>query len=329
MKYLKMGSRHFDILPVTADTVIKKFLANIHCHNHIELWYVFKGEMRHVINGREYFQTPGTFSLVRAYTPHLTDTTVSDETPVIFSATASEAALLELGYDCFLRHRSFASFDGRELPEFIKLTGKRRTDADFIARELLNEDFRKAPDSPKRRLHLFAKFLSVVNMNMPQVKTTRSLREKTAAINEAADYMARHCKEKLSLDNLSERALMSKRRFTDNFKTITGMTTGDFITLHRMFHADQLLCFTEKTLDVIAAELGYYDKSSFSHAFSAYSGMTPSEYRKENTEDSYKWESGERLKRARRYETLSYYYALAHNGEKLPKTSVSAMPHLI
>ena len=64
-------------------------------------------------------------------------------------------------------------------------------------------------------------------------------------------------------------------------------------------------------------------------SFKKHFNMTPSEYRRINTDISYKWESGERLKRLHRYETLNYYYALSHNGEQLPKSSVSNMPNLL
>ena len=329
MKGLKMGSRGFGILPVFADTVIRKFRGNFHCHNHAELWYVLKGEMRHTIGGREYLQTAGTFSFVRAYTPHLTDTTVSDETPVIFSSTADEKALLARGYDCFLRHSALASLEGKEIPEFAVLSGRQKAEADAAARELLNEDFRKSPDSPDRRCRLFIEFLRIITRDEPSLRITRSLREKTHHIIDAADYIAMHCKEKLPLDMLCERALMSKRRFTDNFKSVIGMTAGELQTLHRMYHADQLLCFTEKTLEEIAAEIGYFDKSNFSHTFKAHFGITPSEYRRKTSVASYKWESGERLKRKRRWETLNYYYSLTHDGKQLPKSSVSNMPNLL
>ena len=329
MKSFKMGVRNFDILPVLAGSVIKRFLGHPHCHNHFEIWYVLKGEMKHIIGGREYLQTPGSFAFVRAYTSHFTDTTISEDTPVIFSVNADEKALGALSFDCFLRHSSFASFDGREVPEFIELSGSQKTSADILARALLDEDFRQHPDSLEKRCRLFAEFLGTVNRDMPQLYVKRGLKEKTQSINNVADYIIKHAAEKLSLDTLSGLALMSKRRFTDNFKAVTGMTAWEIQKLQRMFFADQLLCFTEKTLDEIARKIGYYDKSDFSHAFTSHFGITPSEYRKLHTDTSYKWESGERLKRLRRYETLNYYHSLSHNGEQLPKNYVSSMPNLL
>ncbi len=329
MKSLKIGARSFDILPVFAGSVIKRFLGNSHCHNHIEIWYVLKGEMRHTIGDREYLQTPGSFSLVRAYTPHLTDTTISEDTPVIFSVNADEKALEKLSYDCFLRHSAFAAFNGKEIPEFIELSGDWKNAADALARALLDEDFKKYPGSLEKRCHLFAEFLGVVTRDMPAPCIKRGMKEKTRLINDVADYIIKHAPEKLSLDSLAEMALMSKRRFTDNFRSVTGMTAWELQKLQRMHLADQLLCFTEKTLDEIARKIGYYDKSDFSHAFTSHFGITPSEYRKLHTDASYKWESGERLKRLHRYETLNYYYALSHNGEQLPKSAVSHMPNLL
>ncbi len=329
MKPLKMGARSFNILPVFAGSVIKRFLGNSHCHNHIEIWYVLKGEMRHIIGDREYLQTPGSFSIVPAYTSHLTDTTISEDTPVIFSVYADEKALEALSYDCFFRHSAFAAFDGRELPEFIELSGDRKNAADILARAILDEDSKKYPGSLEKRCHLFAEFIGTINRDMPALCIKRGMKEKTRLINDVVDYIIKHASEKLSLDKLAETALMSKRRFTDNFKSVTGMTAWELQKLQRMHLADQLLCFSENTLEEIAKEIGYYDKSDFARAFTSHFNMTPSEYRRINTDISYKWESGERLKRLHRYETLNYYYALSHNGEQLPKSSVSNMPNLL
>ncbi len=332
MKTTKISCTRFDILPVTADSLTRRFSGNadkLHCHNHAELWYVLKGKMKNIINGREYIQTPGTFALVRAYNAHNIDTTLSDETPVIFSASANESVLEELGFDCFLRHSSVACIDGRLLPEFTELSGKKKAEADILARRLLEESSKMHPDSPKKRILLFAEFLRIFADNMPAFRITKSFKEKTRLMNEAADYIVSHYNENIPLDSLAEKAHMSKRRFTDNFRSVTGMTTGELLRLKRMYHADQLLCFSEKTLEDIASKIGFYDKSSFSHTFKSHFGITPAEYRRKNTEESYKFESKDRLKRKRRWEVLNYYYSLANGGKELPKSSVSAMPNLI
>ena len=329
MKAMKIGHNKFEILPVMAGSVTTRFIGSPHCHNYAEIWYVLRGEVRHLIRDREYLQTPGSFALVRAYNSHTFDTTVSEETPVIFSAAANEKALEGLGFDCFLRHFNVATIDGKEIPEFIVLSGALKQKADFLARSLLDEAMRKHPDSPKKRCSLFVEFLKIISNNAPYVRISKGLREKTQLINDAVDYILSNYNKKISLDFLCERTHMSKRRFTDNFKSVTGMTTGELLWLKRAYQADQLLVFTEKNLEEIAKETGFYDKSSFSHAFTDFFGITPIEYRRKHTEASYKQESGERLKRAHRYDILNYYYALAHNGEQLPKSYVSNMPNLL
>lgn len=329
MKAMKIGHNKFEILPVMAGSVTTRFIGSPHCHNYAEIYYILKGKMKHRIGDCEYLQTPGTFTLVRAYNPHAFDTTVSEETPVIFSAAANETALESLGFDCFLRHFNVAAINGKEIPEFIILSGALKQKADSLARSLLDEAMRKSPDSPKKRCSLFVEFLEVISSSAPSVRISRGFREKTRLINDAADYILSNYNKKISLDFLCERTHMSKRRFTDNFKSVTSMTTGELLWLKRAYQADQLLVFTEKTLEEIAEETGFYDKSSFSHAFKSFFGITPIEYRRKYTENSYRQESGERLKRLHRYDILNYYYALAHNGKQLPKSYISNMPNLL
>jgi len=323
------GGEALSVLPVSADTVIRRFVGDFHCHTNIEIWYVLGGEMKHIIDGREYLQTPGTFALIRPYIVHTTDTTVSEETPVIFSARAHEKAIMDAGYDCFIRHSKICVFEGREIPEFLTLEGEWRAEADAAARRLLDEDFRKYPESPAVRCRLFADFLRIVSRGGQKRKISNALRERTAAINNAVDYITENYKKKITLEELSSNAIMSKRRFTENFRAVTGMTTGDMVHIFRMFDAEQRVVFSENTIEEIGRSLGYYDKASFSHAFRSHFGMPPSEFRERNREDSYRTESEERLKRRRRYETLNYYYALKNNGAQLDKSFVTHMPNLI
>ncbi len=330
-KGLKIAARYtlFDILPVMADSLVRRYRVAYHCHSSLELWYVFEGKLLHKVDGREYLQTPGSLVLVKPYTPHFIDTTVSDVTPIIFSASADEKALIKRGYDCFITHNKIAAANGRELPEFMLLRGKQKNDAEKIARKLLDEDCRKYPESLDVRCSLFADFLSVISMDLPELHISRTLRERTDAISDAVKYISMHFDEKISIDALAESALISKRRFTSNFKSVTGMTTGEVILLFRFLYAVQYLTFSDNTLEEIAQLIGFYDHPSFSHAFTEHFGMPPSEYRKRYRNESYSFESTDKLKRQRRYDILNYYYSLIHNGRQMPKHYVTYMPKLI
>ncbi len=319
----------FDILPVMAGSVVRRYSVPEHFHTSIELWYVFEGALLHKVEDREYVQTPGSLVLVRPYLPHSIDTTISAETPVIFSVSADEASLLRLGYDFFITHSKLAAANGYELPEFLSLNGKQKSSAEKIMRKILAEDTRQDPESPFLRCRLFAELFDILTEGLPKIRISTTIRERTKAISNAVQYISQHFNEKISLDTLASNAFMSKRRFTSNFKSVTGMTVWELIFLFRFYYAEQYLTFSDKSLDEIAKLIGFYDNASFSHSFIENYGMPPSEFRKKHRNPAYSFESKDRLKRERRYKMLNYYYGLAHNGEVLPKSYVSHMPGLL
>jgi len=59
-----------------------------------------------------------------------------------------------------------------------------------------------------------------------------------------------------------------------------GLTWRGLINKVRLEKAENLLEQTNKSLQIIAEEVGFANLSSFSHAFTKYKGISPSEFRK-------------------------------------------------
>jgi two-component system response regulator YesN len=75
---------------------------------------------------------------------------------------------------------------------------------------------------------------------------------------------------------------MSNSRFSTVFAQQSGKTFTEYLTGLRMNRAKELLRETDKRSSEIAFEVGYNDAHYFSYMFKKQTGMTPSEYRKEN-----------------------------------------------
>lgn len=63
------------------------------------------------------------------------------------------------------------------------------------------------------------------------------------------------------------------------FKKSTGLTLHQAVLMEKMNIAGQLLRETELSVEVVAAEAGYSDRSQFCTAFKKHTGYTPTEYR--------------------------------------------------
>lgn len=105
-----------------------------------------------------------------------------------------------------------------------------------------------------------------------------------AEIVRLVDYIEANLAEKPSLDVLAARAGFSKFHLHRLFKSVTGQALGDYMLSRRLAQSLGLLSGTKLRVDDIAAELGFYDHSAFSRAFSREFGVSPSHYRRNPVE---------------------------------------------
>ncbi|MBM7566039.1 helix-turn-helix domain-containing protein [Paenibacillus sacheonensis] len=84
----------------------------------------------------------------------------------------------------------------------------------------------------------------------------------------------------LSLDHLSAKFSLHAKNISKLFKEEFGGNFVDFLIGLRMDKAKQQLLSTDKSLQEISAEVGYFNYNSFNRAFKNVAGMSPSDYRK-------------------------------------------------
>ena len=99
-------------------------------------------------------------------------------------------------------------------------------------------------------------------------------------IKAAVAYIDDHYAEHLSIARLAAVSKMSVATFRREFQKIMETTPGTYITTIRINRARKLLTETNKTIDVIAAECGFYDQSHFVKMFKQLRRQTPAQYRR-------------------------------------------------
>ena len=99
-------------------------------------------------------------------------------------------------------------------------------------------------------------------------------------IKAAVAYIDDHYAERLSIVRLAAISNMSVATFRREFQKIMETTPGAYITTIRINRARKLLTETNKTIDVIAAECGFYDQSHFVKMFKQLRRQTPAQYRR-------------------------------------------------
>lgn len=94
-------------------------------------------------------------------------------------------------------------------------------------------------------------------------------------------WAQRHLNEALSLDALAERAVMSRRTFTRQFRQRTGTTVGQWLLNQRLALAQRLLETSDRTVEAVAADAGFGSAASLRLHFASVLHTSPSDYRRQ------------------------------------------------
>ncbi|TYP73087.1 helix-turn-helix domain-containing protein [Paenibacillus methanolicus] len=94
-------------------------------------------------------------------------------------------------------------------------------------------------------------------------------------------YIHEHLSEEIYLDVLAEKLKMSSGYLSSYFKGKTGKNIVDYINETRIEKATSLLADHKIKIHSAAKAVGYQNITSFNRMFKKYTGMTPSEYRKQ------------------------------------------------
>lgn len=273
------------ILPVTVVTkVLHGKDSRPVYHNYSHLCYVLAGNIVHKIDGNIFYQTPGTCTFIPHYTPNSIDSIESEVSPVHVHISFPDKFLTERGYDFFSSSKGIASFNGKRIPEFVCFRDDTKTKADALCRKIMREYDRHKNTNYKLLSQYLAEFLDFyISSASPKAEPlliSDNIKERSLAINKTVEYLAKNYHKQISVDELAQMALMSRRSFFRNFEQVTGTSVSQILLSLRLKATAVLLIHTDKTLDEIAKEVKLYNKSRLSSLFTKEYGMSPREYRR-------------------------------------------------
>ncbi len=103
------------------------------------------------------------------------------------------------------------------------------------------------------------------------------------ALRRVTDLIQRQLGQPLSVPALARVAAMSERTLQRRFVAELGLSPHAYLHTARMLAALQRLADPQVPITTLALEVGFATPSAFSHAFSAWSGETPRDYRQRVT----------------------------------------------
>ncbi|WP_313615838.1 AraC family transcriptional regulator [Agrobacterium sp.] len=99
-------------------------------------------------------------------------------------------------------------------------------------------------------------------------------------------FLAEHLSDTITMAEVERRAGLSHVTVNQIFRTITGMTVFERVRALRMEAAERLIHHTNRSFTDIAGECGFSDASHLSNAFRKRYGMTASDWRRAQQENS-------------------------------------------
>lgn len=261
---------------------IGKFDMNIkHFHNQYEIFYLVKGERQFFFDNRSYKVKSGSLILVNENAIHMTRA-ISNE---------------DMGHDRIILYVSKekmkeldALFPTVNLVKFFReqygvfyLTPEQQQQFIEFYEYLKNEFDNKDSNSDVIiALKVVTYFIEFMRKNQAHklidVKSSTSSKYKT--IYAVSDYISEHYIESLSLESLANHFFLSKYYLCRSFKEITGYGINEYIHIHRIKKAKQLLEETSLSISEISQAIGYESLTHFEKVFKTYMTISPLKYRK-------------------------------------------------
>ena len=150
-----------------------------------------------------------------------------------------------------------------------------------LSKEDFNYIFSELMELKKHQedFYRLANVLMVIK-NSDRYQTETFSKSKTSGISE---YINRHYNEITGLSQLAEKFCVSKEHLCRIFKSDTGMTISEYTSKVRIKHACDMLRTTDKKVTDIAFAVGYESLGYFNRVFKKEMGLSPSDFRKEQS----------------------------------------------
>ena len=126
-------------------------------------------------------------------------------------------------------------------------------------------------------------FLKLIDALIKNVRASQ-YNDKLKLVNKGIEYINKNYNDAISITEIADSLEVDRRRFSDIFQEVTGLSPIKYLTEYRLKEAKRLLKFSNHTISEIADMTGYNDCFYFSKTFKKNVGICPRRYREENND---------------------------------------------
>ncbi|HHV97961.1 MAG TPA: AraC family transcriptional regulator [Clostridiaceae bacterium] len=265
---------------------------HLHAHDFIEIAYVISGQGIHRIGDQEYPVSKGSLCIINYDIPHeFRSHADSSHAPLwvcncIFKPEFIDYSLVNCkDFSSITNHFLFRSFFPEEVDwgVDVHLSDTSSSDIEDIYEKMYKEYQIKEPGYIEvLRSNVIELLIKIFRLYQKKDRLDSGIEAgRRQIIDTVIQYMKTNYAQKLSLEELSMMAFLSRNYFCKLFKDCTGMTVFEYAQKIRIEEACRMLSDTDKKVVDIAAEVGYKDIKYFNTVFKKVTGKTPRDFRKQ------------------------------------------------
>ncbi len=272
---------------ICIDRIIRDYrysMPSKHVHDEYEIYYLLEGERYYFIENQTYLVKEGSIVFINKGQIHKTG---------VAGKPYHDRILIELKEEPF--HTFLQSVCGISLVEFFStyygVYQLDRNGQNFVKSRLLgitDELQQKQPQYTSMVMMRLCSILIYIMRRAVQNKDNTGQLSNLAntakhrKVSEVASYIIANPSEAKSLNYLAEHFYISKCYLSRIFKEVTGFTVSEYINIHRIQKAKELLLDTDYSISKISDLCGYESITYFEKVFFKFTETSPLRYRKQN-----------------------------------------------
>lgn len=249
-------------------------------HNEVELNFIESGTVTYLLGGRKTVVNAGRLSVFWAAIPH----------QIIDFGCDTEYFVATIPLQWFLQwrlpdHLVQPLLQGRLISETA--TNRAVSDSQLFAH--WEEDLQQSGQEVEKAvlLEMHARLVRLA-INVPAQRKNTEKRNRIATVTDSglnkvelmACYIAQHYTEPLTVKQIGDVVKLHRNYAMNLFQKTFGTTLINYLTQHRISHAQRLLATTDQTIADVAFNSGFNSISRFNNAFRRACGCPPRDYRR-------------------------------------------------
>lgn len=245
-----------------------------HAHNFEELIIGGQGQLEHFIDFKSRLMDAPFISFVTQGKIHRIKPLLKDGQCDMWVLRFKSEFIAETAFSLYASFHDKANISMQSNKCFEKL--------DTICKIIYDEYQQDAPDLAVIKQLLSALFTMIeserrkLNLNDDESKKIQS-----STFKNFLRLLEEHYKEPKDVNFYADKLFMTSRNLNLICQNILQQSVSEIIEIRKLTQAKNLLMSTDKNVAEIGYELGFNEKTYFTHAFKRKAGVTPTEFREE------------------------------------------------